>query len=459
MSELPKFAVVGHPNKGKSSIVATLSQDERVSVGRDPGTTEKNAVFSLKLDGRVLFELIDTPGFQRPRKVLKWMKQHEQGAASHPEIVKKFVSDSSVSSEFPEEVELLKPITQGAGILYVVDGSTPYGPEYEAELEILRWSGQPRMALINPIGPADFIEDWTKALEQFFSVVRVFNALEVEFEKQLELLRAFGQLNQDWRESLGSAVAALQEDRDHKIKESASIIARLLSESLSIKIDEKLEVPEKCEAQIKRLQEKLEYKLVHCEERARSSVERLYRYERLDRAEDSIRELSEIDLFSQESWKLFGLSKKDLLTFSAVGGAAVGGGLDVLVGGSSLMMGSLVGGLLGAGASLFGAEKLVDSKVLLLPLGERVAQVGPVRNLSFPHMLLERARLHHQLLGERTHANRHVFELREASLPAIPDSLKRKLESKFRKIRKSGSSIEVEEALSELVKRVLDTSH
>ena len=35
----PTFAIVGHPNKGKSSIVATLAEDESVSISPDPGTT------------------------------------------------------------------------------------------------------------------------------------------------------------------------------------------------------------------------------------------------------------------------------------------------------------------------------------------------------------------------------------------------------------------------------------
>ena len=35
----PLFAIVGHPNKGKSSIVSTLAQDESVTISPIPGTT------------------------------------------------------------------------------------------------------------------------------------------------------------------------------------------------------------------------------------------------------------------------------------------------------------------------------------------------------------------------------------------------------------------------------------
>ena len=46
--------------------------------------------------------------------------------------------------------ELLTPILEGAGILYVVDAGAPYRENYEAEMEILRWTGRPSMAVINP---------------------------------------------------------------------------------------------------------------------------------------------------------------------------------------------------------------------------------------------------------------------------------------------------------------------
>ena len=41
------------------------------------------------------------------------------------------------------ERRLLAPILAGASVLYVVDGTHPYRPNYEAEMEILRWTGRP----------------------------------------------------------------------------------------------------------------------------------------------------------------------------------------------------------------------------------------------------------------------------------------------------------------------------
>ena len=207
----PVFVVVGHPNKGKSSIVATLAQDDRVEIAPDPGTTTHSRYFPMRVDGRVLYTLVDTPGFQRPRDVLRWLQQHETSVVDHPTLVQRFVEQHAGTSQYDAECRLLQPIIAGGGILYVVDGSVPFGSEYEPEMEILRWTGRSSMALINPIGQERYIEQWEAALGQYFKIVRVFNAMTAEFEKRLELLRAFGQLHEDWRQPMEVAVSGLGE--------------------------------------------------------------------------------------------------------------------------------------------------------------------------------------------------------------------------------------------------------
>ena len=206
----PIFAIVGHPNKGKSSIVATLAEDEFVAISPDPGTTGMARSFRMRINEQVLYELVDTPGFQRPRAILEWLRQHERGADARPQVVRDFVAAHAESGRFQNEVELLKPILAGAGVLYVVDGAHPYGPEYEPEMEVLRWTGRPRMALINLIGTGDYVDDWRRALNQYFSIVRVFDAQRADFSKRLELLRAFRELGEgdDLSQRIGSIKGA-----------------------------------------------------------------------------------------------------------------------------------------------------------------------------------------------------------------------------------------------------------
>lgn len=87
----PRFAVVGHPNKGKSSIVATLAADPEVRVAPTPGTTTRSREFPMSVDGRTLYTLIDTPGFQRARRVLAWMAERDTTADRRADVVRDFV--------------------------------------------------------------------------------------------------------------------------------------------------------------------------------------------------------------------------------------------------------------------------------------------------------------------------------------------------------------------------------
>ncbi len=221
----PTFAIVGHPNKGKSSLVATLSRDASVRVGPEPGTTVYARDFPLRVGGKVLYTLVDTPGFQRARAALDWMKRHDTDAATRPAIVEGFVREHQGAEHFRNECELLAPIVAGAGLIYVVDGAIPYGPEYDAEMEILRWTGQPSLAVINPIGQPRFVEPWRRALEQFFRVVRVLDVLQAPFGRQLDLLRAFGEMREAWRQPLDEAIAALVEHRGRQDSDAARAIA------------------------------------------------------------------------------------------------------------------------------------------------------------------------------------------------------------------------------------------
>jgi GTP-binding protein len=67
-----KIAIVGRPNVGKSSIINTLTQSERVIVSPIPGTT-RDAVdvpFEVETDGvRQSYLLIDTAGLRKTRRV------------------------------------------------------------------------------------------------------------------------------------------------------------------------------------------------------------------------------------------------------------------------------------------------------------------------------------------------------------------------------------------------------
>ena len=449
----PEFAVVGHPNKGKSSIVATLAGDDSVAIGPEPGTTIRCRRYPLTVDGAVLYTLIDTPGFQRARKALAWLRQRAATPAERPSAVKAFVSDPQMQREFPDETELLRPIVDGAAILYVVDGSVPYNQEYEAELEILQWTGQPRMALINPISTSAHIEEWSAALGQYFSMVRVFNAVHAEFSRQVDLLRTFGELQPAWRETLTSGVDQLVSARRTRVARVAQAIADSIAEMLEYKTeitipkDTRPNEPVHLEAYRKQAIDELYSGLRDIESLSRKRVETICAYHNLDREEPVLPLLDPSQLFSSESWRVFGLTQTEMLSYATAGGALLGSGIDAVTGGASMLAGTIIGGLLGFGSAFFSAGRLVDATVLSLPLGARVMEAGPVRSIEFPHLVFNRARLHYRILAFRTHARRDALDLMRGGeygtgpgLTPLGSSEKSRLERLFGKLRGSSDS-------------------
>jgi GTP-binding protein len=63
-----KVAIVGRRNVGKSTLVNTLVQAERMIVSEVPGTTRDSVDVRFELDGKA-FLAIDTPGFRRHKSI------------------------------------------------------------------------------------------------------------------------------------------------------------------------------------------------------------------------------------------------------------------------------------------------------------------------------------------------------------------------------------------------------
>lgn len=142
----PEFAILGHPNEGKSSVLSTLAEDDSVRVSATPGETTQCRIFPVVIDGREVLRFTDTPGFQNPGRVLSELKKRTE---TEENPLKTFREYARTIPELHDDCELLGPVERGAGIIYVVDGSRPVRNVDRAEMEILRLTGKPRMAVIN----------------------------------------------------------------------------------------------------------------------------------------------------------------------------------------------------------------------------------------------------------------------------------------------------------------------
>ncbi len=439
----PVFAVVGHVNRGKSSVVSTLSADPSVAVDDTPGTTRAARAYPMRVDDEVLYTLYDTPGFERARHVLAWLRERETGTGERAALVRRFVDEHAGTGEFAPECELLKPILDGAGILYVVDASIPATPAVEAETEILRWTGRPRMALLNPIGERDFSAQWRPILDQYFSLVRVFDAHEADFARRIGLLRSLGELSEDWRPAIDRAIEVLDGDRGFRLRESARVVADALVDLVTHCEEKRLDSDAASDPEKSGLEARYYAQLAERELRLRRDLRRLHLHDDLQVEQAvtdaaSVEQLDE-DLFDLTTWSQLGLSRSQLAAAGAAAGAVVGAGVDVSVGGSSLLLGTAVGGIAGAASALWGFGQLAQVRVLGLQLGGRLLRIGPMSNRNFPWVILDRALVFHAAVAHRAHARRTPVDLRAAEgvVAALPRDVRGKLESAFEVLRKS----------------------
>lgn len=231
---IPEFAIVGHPNEGKSSVVSTLAEDDSVRVSPVPGETIQCQTFPVSIDGQEIIRFTDTPGFQNPRQTLEWMKNY-QGKDS--EIVDSFCQFHKDNPDFKDDCELFSPIARGAGIIYVVDGSRPLRSTDKAEMDVLRLTGRPRMAIINcKEDQADYLEQWKNEFRKHFNSVRVFNAHKATYAERIELLETLKSIDQDWQPFLEKVISAFKKEWEHRNTLVVDIIYSMFIQCLQFSI-------------------------------------------------------------------------------------------------------------------------------------------------------------------------------------------------------------------------------
>ena len=167
-------------------------------------------------------------------------------------------------------------------------------------------------------------------------------------------------------------------------------------------------------------------------------MQEIYHHAGLEAREQAAAYLVE-DVFSAQSFNVFGLSQTQLAVTGAASGAVVGGAVDVAVGGASLLLGAGIGAVLGAVGTLASAGSLAKARVLGLPLGGYELNVGPITDPNLPWVLLGRALLHARLVAERNHAVRDglVVDAQAGGhlASAIDGALRRRLDVAFRSLR------------------------
>ena len=401
---IPEFVIVGHPNEGKSAVVSTLSEDDSVRVSSYPGETVECQTFPVVIDGEEIIRFIDTPGFQSPRKTLSWMKNYQE---ADDRILHNYFEIHAKNLDFRDDVILLGPIARGAGIIYVVDGSRPVRKVDLAEMEILRLTGRPRMAIINCKEDETFyLEDWKREFRKSFNAIRVFNANKATYAERIKLLKNLKGIDQDWGYVLETVITAFENDWKQRNQQTAEIICDLLEECIEHSIT-KIYTKNSNEKSLKKEMEQ-EYNrgIEKIEKKAYKKIRKLFKHNIFNFPLPACSILSE-DLFSKKTWQVLGLTQKQLITAAGVAGCTVGGVLDIAAAGLTFGIFTTAGGLLCAGwAALGGGKRLTRAKVMGFDLGGYQIQIGPMENIQLIYILVDRILIFYSHIINWTHGRR-----------------------------------------------------
>jgi len=405
MSEnTPAFAIVGHPNEGKSSVVSTLAENDRVNISPTPGETIVCQTFPVSIDDREIIRFIDTPGFQNPKRTFRWMTAH---AEENDRIVQAFIDIHADDPDLAQDCELLTPIAQGAGIIYVVDGSRPLRSVDKAEMEILRLTGAPRMAIINcKDDDTAYLSQWKTAFRRHFNSIRIFNAHQATYAERISLLESLKGIDQDWVAPISTVISAFKKNWDHRNALTAEIILTMLTDSIEFSISKNYTEKISEDALKKKLFNQYTSAIAKIEIAAHQRIRRLYKHNifNYDLPPQSIVHQG---LFNEKTWQVLGLKRKQLATLAGITGGTIGAAIDIAAHGLTFGLFTIAGGAVGAGwAALGGGRQLAEAKVAGLALGGQQTQIGPNENIQFLYVLIDRALIFYEHIINWAHGRR-----------------------------------------------------
>lgn len=355
VAQPPLFVVVGQPNEGKTTVIATLAEDDSAEISNVPGTTRALRRYQVSVDGETIFILCDTPGFERPSPLLQWLRANEGLDNPAASALATFAADPKMTAE----CEILKPLAQGAVALYVVDASRKPREVDGFEIEILRLCRNKRVGLINSKDVrGEWYGEWRKLMERDFNHLREFNAHEAAFPDRIGLLQAVQVVAGDAGLQMAGAIRALELDWDSRLRFAADQIIRTQKQLYGIRhkelydyrVHDKESIKAKCKAAVEKEVRSLEGEF-------RKAIRRAFKHAK-DRWQTE--DLLVRDIFHEDVWRCLGLPKSALIAVGAAMGAIAGGMVDLVLIGHGLGLPTAAGAVGGAALTWFAADKVVD---------------------------------------------------------------------------------------------------
>ncbi|MFP4571741.1 MAG: GTPase/DUF3482 domain-containing protein [Desulfobacterales bacterium] len=420
-NKIPVFAVLGHPNEGKSSVVATLAEDDSVPISPTPGETRFCREYPVIIDGAEIIRFVDTPGFQNPRAAHKWI----QDAARHDsEWISAFISSHKNSSELTDECELFSPLADGAGIIFVVDGSRPVRNTDRVEMDILRLTGLARMAVINTKDRqhGQYIEDWKNTARKHFNTIRIFDSHKASFSERMALLESLKAIDPDWQDAIETVIKTFSDDWENRIQESTAIITELIEKAIAHTAEKTIRNPADKDPALSELTKTYQKQIAEMEHHAHQRIKKLFKHN-IFSWDLPPQSMVNQDLFSRKTWQALGLTRSQMTWAGAGIGAGIGAKADLAAGGLAFGVFTALGGAIGAGSAAWGTRRIAGTRIKGMPLGGIRLRVGPVKNDQLIYVMIDRCLIYFSHIINWAHSRRDKPGKEHAENPAIPEFL------------------------------------
>jgi small GTP-binding protein len=350
--------IVGHTNAGKTSLIRTLLRDDHFgNVDDSAGTTRSVEQTSIYADDEVVLNLFDTPGFEDSSALLIELDELSTSVKTNSpaELLKTIIDQKDRYVDFEQEIKVLRQSLKSDILLYIIDVREPLLGKYRDEVAILSKAGKPILPVFNFIAGNDqALDRWRDQMALFnLHAALKFDTVAFDFEAEKQLYQKLQSLMERHYDSLQHLIDYRQQVWLNLNQSAARRIFHLICEVACYR----LEVTASQSKQSKtiggngstdtKISSMHEF-VRNAEQQALTDLLAIFSFTQLD---IDLQQLPvsegcwELDIFSPHMLKEFGLD----IGASAISGAAVGAGVDLMVGGLSLGAASLLGAVIGGG--------------------------------------------------------------------------------------------------------------
>lgn len=345
-----KVAVVGHTNVGKTSLMRTLARDSGFGdVASSPGTTRRVEAAHLAAGPHELV-FFDTPGLEDSAGVLAHLKGQIETGQDWIEAIATLAGQTQAQTSFSQEGKALRQVVGSDLLLYVIDVRDNVRAKHRDELEILMRCGRPILAVLNFVAQSRAGEDsWRETLARTnIHTVVPFDTFVYSQAGELSLYEKARTLMDAFSPVINQRLSDIRAARQSQLQAGVATVSKL-AVALGA-LEEKVQVEDTLARGEKANTLKTNARLA--EAACKDTLLKTFGFDQslldLDALEMEAG-LWEADPFDAQTLTDFGLNT----TAAAATGAAVGLGIDLLVGGLTLGAAAATGAVVGTGIDAF----------------------------------------------------------------------------------------------------------